>query len=104
MRAKIVFYCNKNLKEFVLNWFWDMKEQLKSCAVKGNILFYIIPCFELHLEGIFSVKLKTSSVKSASDILCSIASLGSWGLIFQIHLYSFPKQNFKAAATNPVID
>lgn len=70
----------------------------------NNILLYIIPCFELHLEGIFTVKFKTSSVKSVSDILCSIAKFGSWCLVFQIHLHSFPKQNFKAAATNPMID
>lgn len=77
MRAKILKHCIKNLREFALT-IWGHEETIKHLCSKRecfhNILVYIIPCFEFHLKGIFTVMFKTSSVKSASDILCSTAT------------------------------
>lgn len=79
MRAKILKPHIKNLREFTLTiWAHEetKKKQKKKCSKREyfhSILVYIIPCFEFHLEGIFSVMFKTS-VKSASDILCSTAT------------------------------
>lgn len=76
MRAKMLEHCNKNLREFALT-IWGYEETIKHLCSKReyfhDTLVYIIPSFEFHFEGIFSVMFKSFSVRSGSGILYSTA-------------------------------